>query len=109
MNIFDNVSSEIIDTDNPNEKSINIRVEEKPTGQISCWSWCWYLRNFNSFGVQENNFLGKAIKLNSNLTLSDESIKGLFSYTKPNYGNSDKDLILSVQANETDRLDRFWL
>ena len=104
MNIFDNVSSEIIDTDNPNEKSINIRVEEKPTGQISLGAGVGTSGTSTSFGIQENNFLGKAIKLNSNLTLSEESIKGLFSYTKPNYGNSDKDLTLSVQANETDRL-----
>ena len=104
MNIFDNVSSEIVDTDNPNEKSINIRVEEKPTGQISLGAGVGTSGTSTSFGIQENNFFGKAIKLNSNLTLSEESIKGLFSYTKPNYGNSDKDLTLSVQANETDRL-----
>ena len=98
MNIFDNVSSEIIDTDNPNEKSINIKVEEKPTGQISLGAGVGTSGTSTSFGVQENNFLGKAIKLNSNLTISEESIKGLFSYTKPNYGNSDKDLTLSLQA-----------
>ena len=101
MNIFDNVSSEIIDTDNPNEKSINIRVEEKPTGQISLGAGVGTSGTSTSFGVQENNFLGKAIKLNSNLTLSEESIKGLFAYTKPNYANSDKDLTLSLQATET--------
>ncbi len=107
MNIFDNVSSEIVDTDNPNEKSINIRVEEKPTGQISLGAGVGTSGTSTSFGIKENNFLGKAIKLDSNLTLSEESIKGLFSYTKPNYGNSDKDLTLSLQANETDRLADF--
>ena len=107
MNIFDNVSSEIIDTDNPNEKSINIRVEEKPTGQISLGAGVGTSGTSTSFGVQENNFLGKAIKLNSNLTISEESIKGLFAYTKPNYANSDKDLTLSLQATETDRLTDF--
>tara|TARA_Y100000591_G_scaffold70617_1_gene58681 strand:+ start:558 stop:2813 length:2256 start_codon:yes stop_codon:yes gene_type:complete len=107
MNIFDNVTSEVVDTDNPNEKSINIRVEEKPTGQISLGAGVGTSGTSTSFGVKENNFLGKAIKLNSNLTLSEESIKGLFSYTKPNYGNSDKDLTLSLQAIETDRLTDF--
>ena len=107
MNIFKNVSSEIQDTDNPKEKSINIKVEEKPTGQISVGAGVGTSGTSTSFGVQENNFLGKAIKLNSNLTINEESIKGLFSYTKPNYNNSDKDLTLSVQADETDRLSDF--
>ena len=57
--------------------------------------------------MQESNFLGKGIKLNSSLTLSDESIRGLFSYTKKNYNNSDKDLIFSVKSTQTDRLDSF--
>ena len=60
-----------------------------------------------SFGVLENNFLGKGIKLNSNLLLSEEKIKGLFSYTKPNFGNSNKDLSLSVESTETDRMNGF--
>ena len=106
-NIFDKVSSEIIDTDNPNEKSINITVEEKPTGQISLGAGVGTSGTSTSFGIQENNFIGKGIKLNSSLTLSEESIKGLFSYTKPNYANSDKDLTLSLRAIETDRLSDF--
>ena len=38
---------------------------------------------------------------------SEENIKGLFSYTKPNYNNSDKSLILSIESQETDRLTNF--
>ena len=55
-------------------------------------------------GVKENNYLGKGIKLNSNLLLNDESIKGIFSVTNPNYKNSDKSLYFSAQSSETDRL-----
>ena len=53
-----------------------------------------------AFGVQESNFLGKGIKLNSNLSLSEETIKGLFSYTKPNFNNTDRDLILSFKVKK---------
>ena len=42
------------------------------------------------FGVKENNFLGRGIGLNSNVTISTESIKGLFAVTNPNFLNSDK-------------------
>ena len=107
LNIFKSVSSEILDTDDENQKLINIDVEEKPTGQISLGAGVGTSGTSTSFGVVENNFLGKAIKLNSNLTLSEESIKGLFSYTKPNYKNSDKDLTLALKAQETDRMTDF--
>ena len=105
--IFKTVSSEIVDTDDKNQKLVNIDVEEKPTGQISLGAGVGTSGTSTSFGVVENNFLGKAIKLNSNLTVSEESIKGLFSYTKPNYNNSDKDLTLALKAQETDRMTDF--
>ena len=107
LNIFENVSSEITDAEDINEKIININVEEKATGQISLGAGVGTSGTSTSFGVNENNFLGKGIKLNSNLTLSEEKIKGLFSYTKPNFNNSSKDLVLSLQSQETDRLTDF--
>ena len=41
------------------------------------------------------------------MSLSEETIRGLFSYTKPNYKNTDKDMILTAESQETDRLDSF--
>ena len=106
-NIFKKVKGDIIDTDNELEKIIDITVEEKPTGQISAGAGIGTSGASTSFGVQENNFLGKGIKLDSNLSLSEETIRGLFSYTKPNYKNTDKDMILTAESQETDRLDSF--
>ena len=106
-NIFKTVNAEIIDTQNEFLKDIKITVEEKPTGQISAGAGVGTSGASTAFGVQENNFLGKGIKLNSNIALSEETIKGLFSYTKPNFKNTDRDLILSVQSQETDRLDDY--
>ena len=107
LNIFKQVETEIVDLSDDFQKDINIIVEEKPTGQISLGAGVGTSGTSTSFGVQENNFLGKGIKLNSNLFISEENIKGLFSYTKPNYNNSDKDLIFTVQSQETDRLADF--
>ena len=107
LNIFENVSSEINDTDDENLKVIDIKVTEKATGQISLGAGVGTSGTSTSFGINENNFLGKGIKLNSNLLLSEEKIKGLFSYTKPNFGNSNKDLILSAESTETDRLSDY--
>ena len=107
LNIFKDVTSEIVDTDNDFQKSINITVEEKATGQISAGAGVGTSGTSTSVGIAENNFLGKGIKLNSSLTLSEESIRGLFSYTKQNYKNSDKDLIFTAKSTQTDRMDGF--
>ena len=106
-NIFKKVNAEVVSTDDESQKLINLTVEEKPTGQISAGAGIGTSGASTSFGIQENNFLGKGIKLDSNLSLSEETIRGLFSYTKPNYKNSDRDLILSVESQETDRLANF--
>ena len=57
-------------------------------------------------GVKENNFLGKGITLDSNLSLSSESVKGKFSIENSNYNNSDKSLFFTLEASETDLLDK---
>ena len=106
-NIFKSVEAKIIQTDNDLEKIIDITVEEKPTGQISAGAGVGTQGASTSFGVQENNFLGKGIILDSNLMLSEETIKGLFSYTKPKFKNTDRDLNLVIESQETDRLDSF--
>ena len=107
LNIFKSVETEILDTEDDLQKIVNINVEEKPTGEIVLGAGVGTSGTSTTFGVKENNFLGKGIKLNSALTLSDESIKGVFSYTKSHFNNSDRDLILSAQASETDRLKDF--
>ena len=60
-----------------------------------------------SFGIKENNYLGKGIKLTSDLTLNEDSIKGRFLVENPNYKNSDKSIKFSVQSTETNKLADF--
>lgn len=107
LNIFKTVNTEINNGDDNLEKNIDILVEEKPTGEIVLGAGVGTSGTSTSFGVKENNFLGKGIKLNSNLSLSENSIKGIFSYTKPHFRNSDRDLTLSAQSSETDNLKKF--
>ena len=59
------------------------------------------------FGVRENNYLGKGIKVDTNLFVNEESIKGIFSITNPNYNNSDKSVNLNIESSETNRLTDF--
>ena len=103
LNIFKTVDSKIIDNTD-NSKIIDITIEEKATGEIMAGAGVGTDGNTLSFAVKENNYLGRGIGLKSELTISDETIKGLFNVNNPNFRNSDKSINLNVQSLETDKL-----
>jgi len=107
LNFFKNVNKEILDGENPNSKVINISVKEKPTGEIIAGAGIGNSGGTISFGVRENNYLGKGIKFESDLTINDDSIKGLFALTNPNYNNSDKSVSFKIQSSELNKLTDF--
>ena len=104
LNFFKSVSSKIIEGDNANSKIINITVEEKPTGEISAGAGFGTSGGTFLFGVKENNYLGKGLSVNANLTINAESLKGSFGIENPNFNNSDKSLFTNIQAIEIDRM-----
>ena len=104
LNFFEKVNQEIVDGSTLNSKIININVKEKATGEITAGAGIGTSGSTIAFGVRENNYLGKGIGVNSNLTVSEETIKGLLSINNPNFMNSDKSINFSLQALETDRL-----
>ncbi len=106
-NIFKNVSSKVIDGSVPNKKIINLTVEEKPTGEISAGAGYGTSGGSIMFAVKENNYMGRGITLNANLSLGDETVRGLFSVTNPNFKYSDNELRTSIQSTVTDRLTGF--
>ena len=103
---FKRVDSEIIPGSNNNLKIINITVEEQATGQISAGAGYGTSGTTIAAGVSEKNFLGKGINLDSNFEISEESIKGRFIYSKPNFNYSENTLFTSFKATTTDLLDK---
>jgi len=103
-NIFNNVTSEVIDGTTPNKKIINIEVEEKATGEISAGAGIGTAGGSIGLTVKENNYLGKGIKLNASVTLGADTLKGLLSITNPNFNYSDRALTTSIENTSTDRL-----
>ena len=101
LNFFKSVNSNIIEGSTSDTKIININVEEKPTGEITAGAGFGTSGGTVSFGVTENNYLGKGLSVRSNISLNEESIRGLFSVTNPNYNNTDKSVYVSAQAIET--------
>ena len=106
-NFFKKVDSKVYDGNLPNSKVVDIYIEEKATGEISAGAGAGTSGGTLAFAVKENNYLGKGITIETNATLTDESVKGLFSVTNPNYRNSDKSLNFTVEATEVDRISDF--
>ena len=107
LNFFEKVEYEILDGSSQNQKNINITVSEKPTGEISAGAGVGTNGGTVSFGIKENNFLGRGIEFATNLSISTESLKGFIALDNPNYNGSDRSLNLTVESSITDRLKDF--
>ena len=103
--IFKTVTSTISDGSKDNLKIIDVIIEEKPTGEIAVGAGVGTSGGSVSFGIKENNFLGRGISLDTNLTLSENTIKGKFVYSKPNFNYTDNTLYTSLSSTSTDNLE----
>ncbi len=103
--IFKSVDYKIVDIDKENQKNIDLLLEERPTGEISAGAGYGTEGSSFAIGIKENNFNGKGITLETDLTLTEESIKGSFSYTHPNFAYSDRALTTALESTSTDKLN----
>ncbi len=104
LNFFKDVDTSVTTGSKPKSKIIDIKVKEKPTGEISAGAGLGTSGGTFQFGVKENNYLGKGIGVNAFASINSESFKGTFGVTNPNFKNSDKSLNFNLQAIELDRL-----
>ncbi len=103
--IFKSVKSEVKNSEIDNQfKIINIFVEEKPTGEIFAGAGTGTSGASLTAGITENNYLGKGIKLSTNLTVAEDEIKGKFSVVNPNFNNSDRSLNTTIESTTSDFL-----
>ena len=107
LNFFKNVNSEILEGKENNSKIINITVEEKPTGEIMAGAGFGTSGSTLTFGVKENNYLGKGLSVDANVTISPENFKGKLGISNSNYNNSDRSVYGNIQALEIDRMTDF--
>ena len=104
LGFFKSVNEKTI-TDNDNKtKIINIDVTEKPTGEILAGAGIGTSGGTATFSVKENNYLGRGIGLQAITTINENSLKGKFAISNPNFLNSDKSARLSFESSETDLL-----
>ena len=106
LNLFKAVNSKIINTEDQKLKSIDITVEEQPTGEINLGAGLGTNGSTIGGGIKENNFLGKGISLDTNFQISKDGLKGRFIYSKPNFNYSNNTLSTSLIAETLDKLEQ---
>tara|TARA_Y100001970_G_scaffold67185_1_gene85648 strand:- start:262 stop:2508 length:2247 start_codon:yes stop_codon:yes gene_type:complete len=103
--IFKTVNYKLLDGSSKDLKIMNIQVEEKPTGEISAGAGTGTEGTTFQFALRENNYLGKGLKVDSSLELTESSIRGKIDFIDPNYNFSGNTLEFGVQSLRADRPD----
>ena len=94
-----------IDESDNQKKIIDIIVEEAPTGEIFAGAGTGTSGATITAGIKEKNYLGKGIKLISNLSLSENAVKGKFSVVNPNFKNTDRSINTTIESTSSDFLN----
>ena len=105
-NIFKDVNYKISEGSSKNLKTIDISVEEKPTGEVSAGAGVGTNGGSFAFNVQENNYLGEGKNVGFNIEIDQESVKGTLNYTNPNYdflGNAIRYYLTSETNDQPDQ------
>ncbi len=93
-----------IDEFDNQKKIIDIIVEESPTGEIFAGAGTGTSGATITAGIKEKNYLGKGIRLTTNLSLSEDEIKGRFSVVNPNFKNTDRSINTTIESTSSDFL-----
>ena len=104
LGIFKKVKTEIKDGKSLNTKVVDLTVEEKPTGELSLGAGYGSAGSVIGGGITESNFLGKGIKLKTNIEISNEKIKGSVTYAKPYFNYTDNTLFTTIKSTSEDNL-----
>ena len=102
-NIFSNVESKLSEGSSPDLRNIEIKVEEKATGEISAGAGLGTNGGSVAFNIQENNWLGEGKRVGFDVEISNETVKGRINYTDPNYDYLGNSINYSLRSTSNDR------
>ena len=86
-------------------KILEIRVEEKPTGEITAGAGTGTEGTTFSFALAENNYLGKGLRVDASIDASESSLRGGLDVTNPNYNYSGNLVYGGISSKKTDRTE----
>jgi outer membrane protein insertion porin family len=101
--IFGKVEHKILPGSSNDLKVLEIFVEEKATGEVMAGAGVGTDGTSFQFAVSENNWLGRGVKLESSLNLSEEKISGNILINNPNYNYSGNEVTAALDVSSTDR------
>ena len=101
-NIFSKVESYIKEGSEPNLKVIEIEVEEKATGELMAGAGVGTDGTSFMASVSENNWLGRGIRLQSSLNVSEEKLSGSVQVANPNYNYTNNMVYGSLSLASSD-------
>jgi len=104
-NLFGKVEHKILPGSSDDMKILQIRVEEKATGEIMAGAGVGTDGTSFQFSVSENNWLGRGIVLQSFLNLSEEKVSGNILVENPNYNYTGNSVFAGLDISSTDRSD----
>ena len=103
LNFFSDVDIKEIRTSYPDKINLDVRIEEKNTGEASVGAG--YSSSTDAsiqFGLKERNFLGKGQNLNFTSTLSNTKNTYDISFTEPYFNNKPISLSSQIYSNFSD-------
>ena len=104
-NIFSSVKKEILDGSNNEQKIVDIKVEEKPTGEISAGAGIGTKGGSFAFNISENNWMGKGVRVSTNIELDAETFRGGLRVNNPNYNFTGNALNYHISSTSNDKSD----
>ena len=101
--IFGKIEKKILEGYSPDSKILEVKVEEKATGEIMAGAGVGTDGTSVMFAVKENNWLGKGINLQSSISLNAQSISGSIALRNPNYNYTGNAVFSSLDISSTDK------
>ena len=100
--IFGTVEQKILEGSKPDLKVLEISVEERATGEISAGAGVGTDGTAFMAAITENNWLGRGIKLRSNLSVSSTNVSGGLAVSNPNFNYSGNAVRANIDVSTAD-------
>ena len=105
-NIFADVEAETKVGSSNDLRNIEIKVEEKPTGEISAGAGVGTSGGNFAFNIRENNWLGEGKQVDFAIDIDEESLSGRLNFTDPNYDFLGNALNVYISSTGNDKPDQ---
>ena len=102
MEFLVKLKKKIKEGSSPDLKILEVSVEEKATGEITAGAGVGTDGTAFMAAVSENNWLGRGIKLSTQLDLTEETISGFLNISNPNFNYSGNSVDASISVSSSD-------